>query len=123
MSVKQGKKLGAIPNTAPRNLPKRQVKITVVKKLNRKDIFGDHLQVTSISSPECDLLQLGQEFISERFTCPPGFCPFAFASIQPAILHLALGGNFPWTKEPGTDLWCCPDGSRPVIFKLERVEE
>lgn len=99
-----------------------KVKITVVKKVSNKDMFGDNPPVGFTSTPECDQLQAGQEFISEGIQCPPGFCSWAFADIQRDIAHLALGGDFPWIKEKGVALSCCSDGVRPVIFKLERIK-
>ena len=99
------------------------VKITVVKKLNNKDIFGDNPPVGFTSTPECARVELGQEFISEEGKFPPGFCSWAFADIHRDITHLRLGGNFRWMKEEGTMLACCTDGVRPVIFKLERIED
>jgi len=76
----------------------------------------------SFFSIECDRLKLGQRFISEG-GCPEGFCAWAFADIQRDITHLRLGGDYPWMKQKGTILSCCTDGVRPVIFKLERIEE
>lgn len=99
-----------------------KVKITVVKKVNTKDLFGDNLPVQSTIAPECTAVQLGQEFTSEKGGCPEGFCPWAFADIQRDIVHLLFSGDFPWVKEKGTQLSCCTDGFRPVIFKLERIE-
>ncbi len=99
-----------------------KVKITVVKKVNNKDLFGNQPPLESTGTPECDRLQLGQEFISERGACPSGFCSWAFADIQRDIIHLQFGGNFPWMKKEGTVLSCCTDGARPVIFKLERID-
>ena len=100
-----------------------KVKITVVKKINNKDMFGDKPPVSFTAAPECDRLQTGQEFISDEGRCPPDFCAWAFADIQRDISHLRLGGDFPWIKEKGTALVCCTDGMRPVIFKLERIED
>ena len=98
------------------------VKITVVKKVSNKDMFGDNPPVGFTASPECNKLELGQEFMSEEGRCPPDFCSWAFADIQRDITHLRLGGDFPWIKEKGTMLSCCTDGVRPVVFKLERIE-
>jgi len=100
-----------------------KVKITVVKKVNNKDLFGDNPPVGFTAAPECDRLEEGQVFISDEGSCPPGFCNWAFADIQRDIIHLRLGGDFPWIKEKGTMLACCTDGVRPVIFKLERMED
>jgi len=98
------------------------VKITVVKKLHNKDMFGDNPPLGFTAVPQCDKLEVGQEFISEEGSCPPGFCAWAFADIQRDIIHLRLGGDFPWIKEKGAALSSCTDGVRPVIFKLERIE-
>ncbi len=99
------------------------VKITVVKKINNRDLFGDHPPVGFTATLECDRVESGQEFISEEGKCPSGFCSWAFADIQRDITHLRLGGDFPWIKEKGTMLSCCTDGVRPVVFKLERIED
>ncbi len=99
-----------------------KVKITVVKKIDNRDIFGDEPPLEFTTPPQCDALEVGQEFIC-GISCPQGFCSWAYADIQRDIIHLLFGGNFPWMKEEGTILSCCTDGVRPVIFKLERVEE
>jgi len=99
-----------------------RVKITVVKKLNNKDMFGDNPPLTPTSVPECNRLEVGQEFVSDG-DFPAGFCPWAYADIQRDITHLRFGGDFPWIKEKGAILSCCTDGVRPVIFKLERIED
>jgi len=99
-----------------------KVKITVVKKVNNKDMFGNNPPLGFTVEPECNALEVGQEFICEQ-GCPSGFCGWAYADIHRDIIHLRLGGNFPWMKEEGTALSCCTDGVRPVIFKLERIEE
>lgn len=33
-----------------------------------------------------------------------------------------MGGAFPSSKKSGTNIACCVDGVRPVIFKIERLE-
>ena len=99
-----------------------KVKITVVKKVNNKDMFGENPPVGFTAAPECDKLQVGQEFIFEG-NFPDGFCPWAFADIQRDLVHLRLGGDFPFIKEKGAMLSCCTDGVRPVVFKLERIED
>ena len=99
------------------------VKITVVRKIHNKDMFGDNPPLGFTAPPECNKLEVGQEFISEEGSCPPGMCAWAFADIQRDIIHLRLGGDYPWIKEKGATLACCTDGIRPVVFKLERIEE
>ncbi len=100
-----------------------KVKITVVKKLNNKDIFGDKPPLEFTSVPMCDRLEEGQVFIVDGPNFPQGFCAWAYADIQRDIAHLRFGGDFPWMKKKGTVLSSCTDGVRPVIFKLERIED
>ncbi len=97
------------------------VKITVVKKIHNKDMFGDNPPAEFTGVSPCDKVELGQEFISVEGSYPPGMCAWAFADIQRDIIHLRLGGDFPWIKEKGTVLSSCTDGCRPVVFKLERI--
>ncbi|MBI4768225.1 MAG: TIGR04076 family protein [Deltaproteobacteria bacterium] len=103
-----------------------QLKITVVKKVNTNDLFGNNPPLTAKENrmtPECDRFKTGQEFILDNIDCPPGFCTWAFADIQRDIAHLFFRGNYPWVKEKGATLACCTDGFRPVIFKIERIED
>ena len=100
-----------------------KVKITVVKKLHNKDIFGDNPPLGFTAVPECDKLEVGQEFVLDSPSCPPDFCNWAYADIQRDIVHIFFGGDYPWIKERGAALSCCTDGVRPVFFKLERIED
>jgi uncharacterized repeat protein (TIGR04076 family) len=97
------------------------VKITVVKMLDGKDLFGDNPPVPFKCDTVCGKFTLGQEFTSEEGKCPEGFCFWAFADIQRDITHLRYGGDYPNMKTKGAVLSCCTDGVRPVIFKLERM--
>ena len=101
-----------------------KVKITVVKKLNNKDLFGNNPPAECTAEPECHELEVGQEFMVEGLVkCPPGLCAWAFSDIYRDIAHLFLGGDYPWMKEKGAILSSCTDGCNPVIFKLERIED
>ena len=100
-----------------------KVKITVLKKLTGKDMFGDNLPAGLPSPPECSVLKTGQEFVLERGSCPPDFCSWAFADIHRDIIHLLMGGDYSFAEKKGTAYPCCTDGLRPVIFKLERIED
>lgn len=101
----------------------KKVKITVVKKVNNKEMFGDNPPLEFTIQPECDRLEVGQEFIVDGPEFPSGFCPWAFSDLQRDIIHLRFGGDYPWMKEKGTLLAACTDGVRPVIFKIERISE
>ena len=95
------------------------VKITVIKKLETGDIFEEY--ATKEAQPACDAVRLGEEFVSKAMGIPEGFCSWAWTDIQRDVVHLALGGEFPWMKKKGTMISCCTDGLRPVLFKLERI--
>jgi len=97
------------------------VKITVVKRLSNKELFGDNPPLEFTGQPLCDKFEDGQVFISKEGAYPEGFCSWAFADIQRDLVHLRLGGDFPWIKQKGAILSSCTDGARPVIFKLERI--
>ena len=32
-------------------------------------------------------------------------------------------GSYPWIDEEGVAISCCTDGMRPVIFRIERIED
>jgi uncharacterized repeat protein (TIGR04076 family) len=83
------------------------------------DLFDEHASVGT--TPTCPRVKLGQVFVARGMHMPEGFCSWAWADIQRDVVHLALDGDFPWMKQPGTTLACCTDGLRPVIFKLERI--
>ena len=99
------------------------VKITVVKMLDNKELFGDNSPVLFVCDTVCGKFTTGQEFLSVEGKCPEGFCSWAFADIQRDITHLRFGGDYPYIKNKGTTLSCCTDGVRPVIFKLERMTD
>jgi uncharacterized repeat protein (TIGR04076 family) len=101
-----------------------KVKVTVIKKTDIRDLFGDNPPAKinpKMIKPQCERFEVGQEFIME-LSCPPGFCSWAFADIQRDIIHILMGGDYPWVEEKGTAIACCTDGFRPVIFKIERIE-
>ena len=100
-----------------------EVKITVIKKGNTSDLFGGKCPLQPIEGlePECPQFNVGDEFMFKG-TCPDGFCSWAFADIQRDIMHIFLGGSYPWMKDEGVTIACCTDGLRPVFFKVERVD-
>ena len=101
-----------------------RVRITVVKKLNRESILSDvDTGCSSTGPPLCPLFEEGQRFTADYTTMPPGFCAGAWADLFRYVLALQSGADFPWVREPGKVLVACNDGFRPVLFRLERIEE
>ena len=101
----------------------KKLKITVLKTLNGKDIYGENLPVTPNYPLVCDVFNEGDEFIiDDTGEKPEGFCQWAWDDLTRMILILQYDGNSPFIEEDGTFLGCCTDAVRPVIFKLERLE-
>jgi len=105
------------------------VRITVLRRTAQVDLveeyMGDEVREARLANPVCTLFEEGDEFIvSSLADCPEGFCVWAWSDMHKEILTLACGGDMrPWIKYPGTALACCTDALRPVIFKLERVDD
>jgi uncharacterized repeat protein (TIGR04076 family) len=98
------------------------VKITVLKRMHPKEVFDEPPFEPSEPMNECSLFTDGQKFTSKGGAAPKEFpCTAAWISLYPDVRVLAFGGNMPWFKKEGVSVICCPDGLRPVIFKLERV--
>jgi uncharacterized repeat protein (TIGR04076 family) len=99
------------------------LKITVIKKLSSKEVYGKTLpEFSEVMVAYCDRLEEGQEFrVDESGAMPAGFCSWAWHDIYPALTHLRFGGSFPWMKKEGTVISCCSDGGRPVFFRIETV--
>ena len=72
----------------------------------------------------CPLFHEGQEFIlGDPWQMPANFCSTAWGDIFKNLQTICLGGNFPSTRKEGVNISCCVDGVRPVIFKIERLDE
>jgi uncharacterized repeat protein (TIGR04076 family) len=101
-----------------------KLKITVVKGLTAKDVFGENIpEYFGDNLGPCSRQKVGQEFIMDGTDCPEGFCIWAFTDIFRDIRHIMRGGNYPWSRKPRVAFASCTDGKKPVIFKLERIEE
>jgi uncharacterized repeat protein (TIGR04076 family) len=100
-----------------------RLKITVLKKLSSKEVYGQPLpEVSEDMAAYCDRLEVGQEFmVEESGAMSLGFCTWAWHDIYPAVTGLRFGGNYPWIKKDGLIYSCCSDGARPVFFKIERL--
>ncbi|MHA2230600.1 MAG: TIGR04076 family protein [Candidatus Thorarchaeota archaeon] len=99
-----------------------EIKITVLKVFTPEDVFGKEYVRTDGTVVEPCHLKEGQEWITNGFTIPEGFCRWAFADFRKDFHMLAFGGNMTGTPK-GIQYTSCSDGKRPVCFKLERLEE
>jgi len=100
------------------------VKITVIKRLDAREILAGTDPGCSMNvDPVCERFTEGQEFVTDLLSVPNGFCPWAFVDISRFLSGLRSGADYPWMNEKGKTLVCCTDGFRPVIFRVERVDE
>ena len=101
-----------------------RVKITVLRCFSTEEVFKDSPIKATYSGP-CPAFKDGQEFIIDKTrnpVKPEGFCVYAWDSVLWGVMALRSGADFlAWYEEPGVAIWSCPDGLRPVIFKLERI--
>jgi uncharacterized repeat protein (TIGR04076 family) len=100
-------------------------KITVLKKTLNQEL-ADEFCLDEITT--CPCFEEGQEFIT-GLEKPEKFCDWAWNDIQKFVTVLLTGGNFAegifkgWMKDQKVMVACCTDGIRPVIFKLEIIED
>ena len=100
----------------------RKLKISVVKKFNPKEIFGQEMIRSSTGKPipSC-YLQEGQEFIVESHLKPPkDFCEQAWHDIYDTLMVYYNDGDYDY-PDAGITYIPCNDGIRPVIFKIEKI--
>jgi uncharacterized repeat protein (TIGR04076 family) len=100
-------------------------KITVLKKMFNSDL-ADAYRRPDIHRGPCPHYAEGQEFTVKYLGEGPAdfFCDWAWNDIHKFLLALMTGGDFgSWMKEGNMFVACCIDGIKPVVFKLERIEE
>ncbi len=101
-----------------------KVKLTVIKKYSPKDILGEEFIRPDGRPISICWLDVGREFIvDETGHMPEDFCHHAWYGLYKNVNILRCGGGFEgWT---GEDMIysACPDGIRPVIFKVERIKD
>jgi uncharacterized repeat protein (TIGR04076 family) len=98
-------------------------KITVLKRMYNQDIVNEYSLPGYNTSP-CTRFVEGQEFVLNGNQRPQNFRDWAWNDIHKVLLTLRKQGNFaPWMKDGNTIIACCTDGLKPVVFKVERIEE
>ena len=102
-----------------------KIKITAIKQFSPKDIIGeDFIRENGQKIEKCGYGQEGRSWIMENdWSMPEGFCHHAFFGLYKNISVLRNEGNFSsWTGKDKI-YTCCPDGIRPVVFLVERIED
>jgi len=101
-------------------------KITVLRKEHYQDLTEQYL--ADPQGGPCPFFQEGQEFMVDSqsfFRMLDGeFCSEAWDCISRYVYAALQGGSIMrgWTNDEKVMITCCNDGTRPVIFKLERLD-
>jgi uncharacterized repeat protein (TIGR04076 family) len=106
----------------PFEMPK--CRITVLKRTINQDLIDEHLDDSYQGIGLCECFEEGEEFEIDPSVLPKEFferCAWAWADIREDILTVAYGGDMPGMKQSGTIVTGCTDWFRPVIFKVERL--
>ena len=101
-------------------------KITVLKRVHNRDLIDlidEYLDDEYKDIGVCEIFEDGQEFVIDPGEgVPEGFCVSAWAGIHNDIMTIANGDDMPGMKQRGTFITGCGDWRRPVIFKVERMD-
>ena len=102
----------------------KKVRITVLKKQFYESLADEYLTEGRAVGP-CPLLEEGDTFVFEgEAVMPVGFCPWAWIDIYRGVSAIAASASYtPWNNAEGMQILCCTDGIRPVVFKVEAMEE
>ena len=105
-------------------------KVTVIDKKCFSDLQKNYL--ADPASGPCPFYNVGDEFIFERYGGEDTFwragsgtqCAEAWDCISRYIYTALQGGSIMrnWTNDERMMIACCNDGTRPVIFKIERLD-
>ncbi len=100
-------------------------KITVIKRTFNKELVEEYVENDRKKNlGPCEVFREGQEFVTDVFGgMPQGFCPWAWDDLYKVLVGFAADGNFGmWSQNKNSLLSCCTDATRPVIFKVEKME-
>lgn len=105
-------------------------KVTVIDKKFYPDLQAHYL--ANPQSGACPFYQVGDEFIFTRYGKRDDFwtqqngkhCSEAWDCISRYIYTALQGGSIMrnWTNDERMMIACCNDGTRPVIFRIERLD-
>lgn len=101
----------------------KKVKITVLKRGFNDEIAKEY---ANPNLGKCQRFEEGQVFYA-GWQKPEGFCDEAWKAIHHYVMLLSHGGenlfDGRWMKAKNMAVASCNDGIRPVVFKLEALDE
>lgn len=114
LGVGVGSAHSAVVTSGVRPVPMRAFRLTVI----RRECYED-IQSLYLDDPEagpCEVFSPGEVWTYEYgCVCPDGFCPRAWE----VIVDCVNGRCVCATGRDDIMVVACPDGARPVIFKVE----
>ncbi|MGY5876276.1 MAG: TIGR04076 family protein [Candidatus Thorarchaeota archaeon] len=99
-----------------------KLKVTVFKRFSPEDVFGHEMKRENgeIIGP-CSY-EDGEEFIVDHhLNRPEGLCGRAWQDMYTTLMVFYNGGDYNY-PEQGVTYQPCGDGLRPVVFKIEKIE-
>lgn len=102
-------------------------RITVLKRNWDQALADKYLADPNIGP--CSWFQEGQEFLVDEYEffhmLNGKFCSEAWDCIARYVYAALQGGAIMkgWTSDSKVMIACCNDGVRPVVFKIERIDE
>ena len=111
-----------------------QCKVTVLDKKCYADLQREYL--ADPESGPCPCFEVGQTYLFERKPDKDDFyhfgrdldpqfpCAEAWDAVSRYIYTALAGGAImkSWTNDERVMIACCNDGTRPVVFKIERID-
>ena len=109
-----------------------KVLVTVIGKKCFPDLQEQYLSHPQVGP--CDRFEVGDEFLFEGFGGPQEFwrmedgrprCTEVWDCIGRYVYAALQGGSIMkgWTNDEKMMIACCNDGTRPVIFKIQRIDD
>lgn len=102
-------------------------KVTVIDKKVYPELQEEYLK--DPNTGVCTMFEVGQEFIFDGVAYESmnggNFCMEAYDAINRYIYTAIQGGSLMkgWTKDERVMVACCNDGTRPVLFRIERIDD
>jgi uncharacterized repeat protein (TIGR04076 family) len=103
----------------------KKCKITVLKTMFNEELA---LEYGAEGLKACPMHEVGQTYLAD-YAKPENFCDEAWKAIYQYVFALSHGaGNDvfyygDWIRTSGVAICSCNDGLRPVIFKIEAMDE
>ncbi len=101
-------------------------KITVIKTTFNQELVDEYVENERKKTlGPCEVFTVGQEFIVDPWAgLPSNFCPWAWDDIYKVLVGFGANGHFGmWSENKNVLVSLCTDATRPVYFKIEKIED